>query len=942
VGQRSVRPEEAVIADLFVSYSRRDSAFVGRLVKSVSDAGKEVWLDTEGIADTEVFPEAIKRAIEGSDAFVFVITPASVSSSYCETEVEYARSMQKRIVPVLREPVADSALPAEIRDRSWIPLDDDAKYGPALERLLSALDTDLEAAKAHTRWLVKALEWDGEGRDKSFLARGSELAAAEAWLASIPDDADPAPTRSQREYLLASRSASARRQRTYVVASLAVAVVAIGLVIFALISRSQAVSARARALSEKIGARSQALAAESQAQLPNDPEISLNLAIRAVRIRATPKSVFALRAALDASPLERGFPTIANPGTCGQNAGLTATISPDGSQVAEGACNGTIRWLDAATGRILSSRKIAAPVATLAYSPDGSALAAATDRGVFLFSPLPRARAVRLKGAPEAASVAFSPDGHTLAADDDGGVELWALPDLSHRALVRAPTEGGNIVFSRSGRLLIVGGEDASVHVYDVASGRLLHRISAPQSWSSWPEVVALSRNGRQLAVAYPVRAQDATSSVAIYSTTTWRRQSNLLTIPDVEISSLAFSPNGTRLAIGAEDGTAGVWSIPTSQQLVSYDGPTAAVSSMSFTPDGSSVLTASNDGVARMWRALGVEQSFLSVPLSGFAEQLAFDGKTIETVPFEKPVIYSNTISGGPGRKLTIVGAQAVILSADGRLALGLGPIGTRAPISIWDTRTGRIVRRLPSAAANLGQASEFSSDDGRVALDIGSNLSAARGAVLTIATGRMVTLQHASAACRSAPSSFAFSRDGARVAAADFCGYADVWDARTGVLLRQVNQQGEISAVDLSPDGARLLVASWDSRATIWDVGTGQRFVNLIGDTRGIEGAAFSPDGSLVATTSLDHTVRLWDARTGDVLRTLTFPDDQWPIVFNAQGSEFATAESNPEPGAPDVIRVFDTCPACRDPRGLLALAARRVTNQLTVLERTVIDAA
>src|SRR5579863_6342500 len=105
--------------DVFVSYSRRDSEFVRRLAESVSERGKEVWLDTEGIADGEVFPEAIKRAIEQSDAFVFVITPSSVHSTYCENEVEHARAMQKRIVPLLREFVADPELPAEIRDRNW-------------------------------------------------------------------------------------------------------------------------------------------------------------------------------------------------------------------------------------------------------------------------------------------------------------------------------------------------------------------------------------------------------------------------------------------------------------------------------------------------------------------------------------------------------------------------------------------------------------------------------------------------------------------------------------------------------------------------------------------------------------------------------------------------------------------------------------------------------
>ena len=49
---------------------------------SISQRAKDIWLETEGIADGEGFPEAIKRAIEGSDAFVFVIAPNSVESAY--------------------------------------------------------------------------------------------------------------------------------------------------------------------------------------------------------------------------------------------------------------------------------------------------------------------------------------------------------------------------------------------------------------------------------------------------------------------------------------------------------------------------------------------------------------------------------------------------------------------------------------------------------------------------------------------------------------------------------------------------------------------------------------------------------------------------------------------------------------------------------------------
>ena len=85
---------------MFVSYSRRDGEFVRGLAADLESRGKSVWIDTQGIGDGEVFPDAIRRAIEQSDAFVFVITPESVASPYCETEVEYAQQLQKRVVPV--------------------------------------------------------------------------------------------------------------------------------------------------------------------------------------------------------------------------------------------------------------------------------------------------------------------------------------------------------------------------------------------------------------------------------------------------------------------------------------------------------------------------------------------------------------------------------------------------------------------------------------------------------------------------------------------------------------------------------------------------------------------------------------------------------------------------------------------------------------------------
>ena len=954
------------MADVFVSYSRRDSEFVRRLADSVSERGKDVWLDTEGIADAEVFPEAIKRAIEGSDAFVFVITPSSVESAYCENEVEYARDLQKRIVPVLRDPVPDPELPLEIRDRNWIPFTEDGDFDAGLSRLLTALDTDLEAAKAHTRWLVKALEWDAEGRDKSFLLRGAELKAAEAWLASQPDGADPAPTQLQREYLLASREAAARRQRALMGGAVVVAVVSIGLLIFALISRGQAVS-------ERVSARAQALAAESQAELPNDPEISLILGMRAVKTRASPQTLFALRAALDASPLELGLPSVNVPAACSQNlgGGLIATYSPDGHQIAEAICTGQVRLLDAANGRLEHSVSAGGGASGVAYSPDGSMLAVGTGPEVVLLDPhtgkaLRRLSGVRGPHPAQTLAVAFSPNGRQLAATSPAGLTVYTLPDARARMLAVTPAQGFSLAFSPDGRRVYTGGMDALVRVYDVATGRQLREIDPfPRNdGQSWPLVVAASHNGGQLAIGYP-GGLNGSGLVSVYSTRSWRKDFDVASIPGVEIQSLAFSPDDTRLAVGAYDGTAGVWSLIGRQQLAAYDGPTASVNSVSFTPDGSRVLTASSDGVARVWRALGVERSFL--PVSGNLGFMALHGNTLSVIE-QGPNGYQVSRWRLPGGQLVSTHALLptknsgfVDISADGRYAFvarfphPISPTGAPLPatLTIVDAATGRLVRRLGTTTFDPQGAPTFSPDDSKLILDESPSAKVIPGPggsgqgltgntrleILDLASGHTVTLNPAQPCGPGVSVRWAFSGDGRRVAQEAFCGIVQVFNAETGRLIRTVNQNAETSAAELNHDGSRLLVASWDSRATIYNVATGRPLVSFIGHTRGIADAGLSPDGTRVVTASLDHTVRVWDARTGQNLRVLTFPDDQYGVAFSADGSELAVGENTPTFGAPTIIRVFGTCPACQNPRELLKLAAPHATSNMTQLERAVI---
>jgi hypothetical protein len=303
---------------------------------------------------------------------------------------------------------------------------------------------------------------------------------------------------------------------------------------------------------------------------------------------------------------------------------------------------------------------------------------------------------------------------------------------------------------------------------------------------------------------------------------------------------------------------------------------------------------------------------------------------------------------------------AGFAFLSGDGRLAFVArflarpGSPNPPAAMTIVNAATGELVRRLGKVQLDTLGPFTFSPDDSKLILQETPSAKAIPGpggrgfgqtgvdrlVVLTLATGRAVTLPRAEPCGPGVPVKWVFSGDGRRVAQAGFCGIVDVWDTRTGHLVRQLDQRAETSAVALNHDGSRVLVSSWDSRATIWSVATGQPLVRLVGHTRGIADAGLSPDGTRVVTASLDHTVRIWDARTGQILRVLSFPEPPTPVIFSSDGSEIALDESSQTFGVPDIVRVFDTCPACEKAQELLKLAAAHATTNLTQLESTVVN--
>ena len=76
-------------AEVFISYSRKDGDFARKLNLELQVFGKTTWFDQESIAKGEDFAAEIAKGVEQSDNFLFIISPDSVASEFCEKENQF-------------------------------------------------------------------------------------------------------------------------------------------------------------------------------------------------------------------------------------------------------------------------------------------------------------------------------------------------------------------------------------------------------------------------------------------------------------------------------------------------------------------------------------------------------------------------------------------------------------------------------------------------------------------------------------------------------------------------------------------------------------------------------------------------------------------------------------------------------------------------------------
>ena len=288
---------------------------------------------------------------------------------------------------------------------------------------------------------------------------------------------------------------------------------------------------------------------------------------------------------------------------------------------------------------------------------------------------------------------------------------------------------------------------------------------------------------------------------------------------PAPSIRSVAWSPDGTRLATGSGDSTTKVWDARTGKELLALSGIHGSVLSIAWSPDGKRLATGSFDNTAKVWDAE--------------------TGKELLTLDFGR---------GGP--------VWSVAWSPNGkRLATGTG----YSTAKVWDAETSKELVPLNGHGVH---SLAWSPDGKRLAT--GSEDYTAK--VSDAETGKeLLTLRGRTGQV----SSVAWSPDGKRLATGSGDGTAKVWDAETGKELLTLAGSGPVSSVAWSPDGKRLAAGS--DKAQVRDAETGKELLALSGIRGSVLSIAWSPDGKRLATGSECNTTKVWDAETGKELLTL-----------------------------------------------------------------------
>jgi WD40 repeat protein len=874
------------ISDVFISYSRRNTAFARQLNDAFINQGMKVWADWEEIPKGSEWRAEIQAGVEGADAFLFIISPDSAKSVECRKEIDLAVANRKRLVPVLHVELADAeskdALHPSIGAHNWIYAREADNWDTALQEILTTIQTDLDHVHAHTRLNVRAREWDSHNRDNSFLLTGKEIADAETWLVAGANK-KPEPTQLHSDYIFASRAADVRRQRRILTGVLVALVVSIALTFLAVMLGIEANRQRGIAEHSAAVSRSVALASGAREATAYDQPKAVSLALEAVQLDDPPALTQRVLSEVAYRP---GVHRVLREH---QSAVTALAFSPDGTKALSGSDDKTVILWDVVTGEQLHVFEHSGDdINGVAFSPDGKIAAAASSDDTVILWDVESGEVLRRLEQHEdrVLALAFSPNGETLvSASRDETLFVWDV--ATGEALHHLEAENGRIfsvAFSPDGQTIVSGAEDGTIILWDAATGGKRHEIAAHRDTVY---SLAFSPDGQTFASA----SNDRT--LILWKTETATRVGSLVghTRP---VRTVTFIPDSQFLLSGGDDGLILLWDVGTEEIVNTFTG-LDFISALAVSPDGNTFLANAPNGQIFLWDVHpgNIIHEFADHSSTIYAVAYSADGHSIASGSDDQSVVVSDVSTGETRHRFDGLSniVNAVAFSPDGELlAAGLDD-GT---IPIWNLETGQLLRTIENANPVPIRTIAFSPDGKYVA---GGDDRELAGDVLLweVISGDLV---YTFSGHERAVLSIAFSPDGTMIASASGDDTVRLWSTTgTDQSLRTFTGHTDIvESVVFTPDGRSLLSASDDQTIRLWDVETGAERSVFTGHTYWVAALAMSPNGQSFVSASYDDTILLWNIDQRDPVQIFTgHADNVYTVAFAPDGASFISGGEN-----------------------------------------------